>query len=458
MRRGLARASFLLGAALCVGMATVSLHPSRGAQNAAVQSAPAPTDQTKESSPSCRETDEEAKALDEAVTSASHNPQAVIRNLQDFLARFPESQRRKQVLRTVLRLAIQSNDPGTAVAATEKLLEASPADPALLSTVVELLNRQNDSASREKAIQYATRLIQRADKLAREPKPLEVSAEKWEQNQVMLRAEAYLARGKAYADSGENGKAIADFERSYDAYPSAQVAERIGDAAAKGGSNGRAIESYATAFAFPERNADPAHREQVRKKLSRIYVAKYHSEKGLGDLILRRYDELMRRFQSRDTAEDAANTGVHDPYEFAMKRLDGPTLRLADYHGKVVVMDFWATWCGPCRVEGKLFENVVGKFRKDQGVAFLAVNVDEDRNGVPDFIKEQRWTVPVVYGQGLDQMLGVRALPTLVIFDRDARVVFRQEGIDPSSFEKTLEDRLTEVLGPGPGPASPGFH
>jgi thiol-disulfide isomerase/thioredoxin len=111
-------------------------------------------------------------------------------------------------------------------------------------------------------------------------------------------------------------------------------------------------------------------------------------------------------------------------------------------------MDFWATWCGPCKTEGKLLEQVMQNFRKEPHVIFLAVNVDEERDSVPRFIKEEAWTVPVVYGKGLDQLLGVRALPTLVIFDQSGRVVFRQEGLEPGMFVETLERKLGEVLRP----------
>ena len=79
-------------------------------------------------------------------------------------------------------------------------------------------------------------------------------------------------------------------------------------------------------------------------------------------------------------------------------------------------------------------------------VQFLAVNVDEDRGGVPDFVKEENWTIPVAYAQGLDHLLGVRSLPTLVIFDRSGRVIFRQEGMDPVGFVDTVEKKLREAL------------
>ena len=97
---------------------------------------------------------------------------------------------------------------------------------------------------------------------------------------------------------------------------------------------------------------------------------------------------------------------------------------------------------------GRLFEKLLKDFRSEPNVLFLAVNVDEDRTAVPDFVKEERWTIPVAYAQGLDQMLMVRALPTVMIFDAAGRVVFRQEGIDPPSFVETLDRKIRDALQP----------
>jgi len=72
---------------------------------------------------------------------------------------------------------------------------------------------------------------------------------------------------------------------------------------------------------------------------------------------------------------------------------------------------------------------------------------------VPAFLKQQGWTLPVAYSQGLDELLNVKALPTLVIFDRQGRVVFRQDGVDPGSFVDEVSRHLRETLG-GPSPGS----
>lgn len=432
--------------------------PAAGQQKAQAGSAPAlppaPTAPQKaaEPTPAATAQDENA-AIDEAVNSAHRDPQALIKNLENFLVRFPQSPRREQVLRSIYLQALQSNDPQTAIQYAEKLLENHPDDPSLLSSLADLLDRENDAASRAKAVVYATRFIEHAEKLATDPAPHGVSSDQW-QDAVRLRlSSGYLMRGKLYAKAGEDGRAFADYEMSFTAYPSSLVAERLGDMAAKRGEGDRALNYYVTAFAFPEKSIDPAHREELRKKLGYVYSAKYKSEKGLGDLVLARYDELNRSSKARPESSSRVNADVHDPFQFVLPGVDGSAVRLADYRGKVIVLDFWATWCGPCRLEGRILERVLVDFR-DQPAAFLAVNVDQDRGGVPDYVREEQWKIPAVYAEGLDHLLDVNALPTLLIFDRQGRVVFREEGMDPPTFQQQLEQRLKEVLASPPPPSA----
>jgi len=386
--------------------------------------------------------EEESRALEEAVRSSEDNPQALARNLESFLTRFPASRHREQVLRFIYNSALQANDPRTAAESAEKLLDLTPNDPELLSSLVDLLDRQGDAASRAKGLQYATKFVEYAEREA--PAPSKAGDDKSGDMPTLMRGLAYQARGKLYAKLGDTDKARADFEKSYALYPSGPLAERLGDLAAEKNDLDQAVREYATAFAFP--GADPAEREEIRKKLGKCYVALHQSEKGLGDLTLARYDELVRSLAPRSKGSPEKNADLHDPFAYVLERTDGSPLRLADYRGKVVVMEFWATWCGPCRVEGKLFGRVEEKFRGNPEAVFLAVSVDEDRTGVTAFLKEEKWTTQVAFADGLDHLLAVRGIPTLVIFDRTGRVVFRLEGLDFDSFVETVDKRVREVL------------
>jgi thiol-disulfide isomerase/thioredoxin len=427
----------------------VPLRAVQAAQNPATQ--PAAPPQTAAKAPLEAQ---ESQELQDAVRSSEDNPQVLIKNLEAFLERFPASARRAQVLDFIYKSALRANDPQTAIRYGEKLLALEPDDPELLSSLADLLDRQDDASSRGKALQYAMKFVELAERKANESAPSAAGKEKSPELPSIMLAAAYLMRGKLYAKSGESDKAMADYQKSYAAYPTQQLAERLGDLAAQKNDLGRALNEYATAFVFPGPGLDPSHREEVRRKLGSCYVALHQSEKGLGDMVLARYDELVRALAPRFQDSGQPNANLRDPFAYVLKRTDGSPLRLADYRGKVLVLEFWATWCGPCRAEGRLLERVVENFRNEPAAVFLAVNVDEDRAGVPAFLKEERWTTPVAYAQGLDRLLGVQNLPTLVIFDRNGRVVFRLEGLDYERFVDALNKKVREILSALPQAAS----
>jgi len=387
---------------------------------------------------------DEQTALNNAFRTAENNPQSIIKNLEAFLNQFPKSTRREAVLRTICAYALEANAPGVIAQYGQMLLEITPDDPKLLNMLIEAVTRQNDPASRARAIDYISRLL----KVAQDEQAKAVAggghdtSEQWVERIAVI----YAQRAGFYQNSGDLDKALADYEKSYATYANARVAEQLGDAAALKSDFARAMDYYLTAFVFPEKNPDPGRRQEVRRKLGSLYVEQHHSEKGLGDLVLLRYDALMPQLAGRFSGDKPQNTGIQDPFKFVLERADGTPLPMAGYHGKVLVVDFWATWCGPCRVQGQLVDQVAKSFRSDPNIVFLSLNMDEDRGGVPAFLKQAGWTVPMAYAQGLDQLLNVRELPTLVVFDRQGQIVYRENGLDPQTFVEDLSKRLREAL------------
>ena len=388
---------------------------------------------------------EEQNVIDSAFRSADGNPQALLANLEAFLTRFPQSSRRELVLRTICTYASQANSPDVVVEYGQKLLELTPGDPQLLLMLIQALSRRNDQASRVLAVDYTSRVIKIAEAQrdrAAATRDDNNAREQWAERI----AASYAQRAGFYRDSSDLDKAMADYERSYATYPTARIAEQLGDICLQRGDSARAQDYYLTAFVLPDKDADFERRLEIRRKLGGLYVAQHHSEEGLGALLLARYDLLMQQFAGRLSSNQAHTQGSRDPFDLVLERIDGTPLPMAPYRGKVVVIDFWATWCGPCRMQGKLVDKVAEQYRADHDAAFLSLSTDQDRSGVPAFLKQQGWTLPAAYAQGLDHLLGVSEIPTLVIFDRQGRIVFRQEGVNPESFVPELNKHLRDAL------------
>jgi cytochrome c biogenesis protein CcmG, thiol:disulfide interchange protein DsbE len=116
--------------------------------------------------------------------------------------------------------------------------------------------------------------------------------------------------------------------------------------------------------------------------------------------------------------------------DFQLPAVDGRKLGPRSFPGQVVVVDFWATWCLPCRLQAQILEPIYRDY-KGRGVQFLAANVGETPDEVKKFLKEKPFPYPVLLDpeQATATKLGVFALPTLLVVDKKGQVSYLQSGI-----------------------------
>jgi thiol-disulfide isomerase/thioredoxin len=142
------------------------------------------------------------------------------------------------------------------------------------------------------------------------------------------------------------------------------------------------------------------------------------------------------------------------PVDLPFKDLNGEKVRLRDYRGKAVVLNFWATWCGPCREEMPIFVELEKEYGP-RGVVFVAVSLDEreTRPKIPEFVSTFNIGFPVWVGASVldleDLKLG-QGLPATAFLDREGRIVARVLG---QITKHELRERLDWLTGDQSAPA-----
>ena len=128
-------------------------------------------------------------------------------------------------------------------------------------------------------------------------------------------------------------------------------------------------------------------------------------------------------------------------FDFTLQDMNGNDVSLADYTGQVVLLDFWATWCAPCRIEIPGFIDMVETYGS-QGFAILGISIDDPPDALQAYAAEMGMNYPVLLGDGRDDVKDeygpIIGFPTAVIIDREGNVCHRHIGYTPK--ERFVED------------------
>ena len=126
--------------------------------------------------------------------------------------------------------------------------------------------------------------------------------------------------------------------------------------------------------------------------------------------------------------------------DFTLKSLEGSNLRLEEYRGQVVLINFWASWCGPCRQEMPLLDRLHHRY-EDTGFAVLGINVEGEAAPAQEIVDKTKVTFPILIdeGQAVSELYNLEAMPSTVVVDRDGIVRYIHRGYKPGDEAKYVE-------------------
>ncbi|MDY0005650.1 MAG: TlpA disulfide reductase family protein [Spongiibacteraceae bacterium] len=142
----------------------------------------------------------------------------------------------------------------------------------------------------------------------------------------------------------------------------------------------------------------------------------------------------------------AAKTLQGEAPDFTLKSNSGKNLRLSELRGQVVMINFWASWCGPCRQEMPILDALHKRYAK-AGFSVLGVNVEQDSGLADQLLKDIPVSFPVLYDPDsvVSKLYAVDAMPSTVMVDRDGRMRYLHRGYKPG-YEDDYRDQIVELL------------
>jgi len=334
------------------------------------------------------------------IDDAQITPKEQMAKLEQVLALKPGRVMKRYTYETLFETAEKEKDAAAVVKYGEELRAVDPTDIAVPARIAMVL------AEQEKSLNQALRYARIADGATTEFRPMQPSA----------------------MDDPERFKDWFPENKQREIYRSqrALALEAHGWVLCRMGKHHEAEAKIRQAVEFGRSERNLSHLAEVLRKLGRTEEAAKAALEAETE-----YAAPIKRKFTNEPAKD-----------FQLDALDGRKIKLSDLKGKVVILNFWSTSCGPCIEEMPHLVKLYEKFR-DRGVEILAISTDAEiyRHRVPPFAKKYGLNYPVLYDDGVEKAYRVIGLPTTFFIDKQGNVRYCSEG-----FFGTETMRLTEVV------------
>ena len=197
-----------------------------------------------------------------------------------------------------------------------------------------------------------------------------------------------------------------------------------------------ALEDFVTALGLAP------NQSMILNKVKEVFIKLNPNEDPLVFI-----NDLQESLFERRKEEVLSEAFFNDAPEFKFTTLKGKTMDNASSLGKVVFVDFWATWCNPCRRELPEFQAFYERYKDNPRVVFVAASTDREKEKVVPYIEEMKYTFPVAYAEDNATKFGVEGIPCLFIIGPEGKIRYKIVGFDPDKdFVREMGWRLESLL------------
>ena len=395
--------------------------------------------------------EQEQMDLSKAISEAGNSGIDYIRALEHHLAKYPDTPRRAEIEKALAKSAMEANDRDRILKYGEKVLRAEPKseDLELLDRVTRILLDSDSTEAASRALIYARRYEVAVEAMRNHAGDSHMSEGQWAAEVDKGRARALVLTARATGNLGNPEEALNLAQQGWNTSPNAECAREVARWLVKLNRKSEAIEFYSDAFMMDDPRTNDADRARDRQHLAEVYTGLNGSEKGLGDAILQAYDRTVALKKERLASMKLKdpNAGASEILDFVLPgaSTDVAPVALASLRGKTVIMDFWATWCGPCKVQHPMIEKIRERYKDNDKVVFLSVDSDADHTLVAPFVKEMKWQGPLYFDGGVSRALNISSIPTVIVLDKAGKISSRMIGFIPERFEDMLTERIEET-------------